>query len=268
MTSGFQVSGSAPDHYERFNPPMMAPFIDVLIQAVALTPGDAVLDVACGTGLASRVAAAVVGPSGRVDGLDLNSAMLDKARSVIAPPDCAPLQWYLGSALELPFEDGSYRAVISQQGLQFFPDLYGAVREMARVTVPAGRVAATFWSALEEQSYMRAQVEAAREFVGDAANPIAAGFTLDGARAAEAFAAAGLRDIEARRVTATIALPDIEMYARGQLSATPTGPALQALPADSQDAYAHRVIEELASYRGTDGVVRCPFVSWLVSGAR
>ena len=211
MTSGFQVSGSAPDYYERFLPPIMAPFVGALIEAVALRPGDVVLDVACGTGLASRAAAAVVGPSGRVDGLDLNPAMLDKARTVSVPRDSAPLRWHLGSAMELPFEDGSYGAVISQQGLQFFPDLEAAVKEMVRVAARGGRIAATFWTALEEQSYMRAQVEAARSFVGEAVNPIAAGFTLDGARAANAFAAAGLHDVEARRVTATVTLPDIEV---------------------------------------------------------
>lgn len=268
MTSGFQVSGSAPEQYERFNPPIMAPFIEALLEAAAVAPGASILDVACGTGLASRAAATLAGPRGQVHGLDLNEAMLGQARSIGTPPGLAAIEWHVGSALDLPFADATFDAVICQQGLQFFPDLELAVREMRRVATPGARVAATFWAALDEQSYMRVQVEAARAAVGDAARAIEAGFALDGARAADAFTAAGLRDVLARRVTATVALPDLEAFALGQLGSTPTGAALYALAPEARAAYARRFTEELAAYRGADGVFRCPFVSWLVSGVR
>ena len=94
------------------------------------------LDVACGTGIVARTAAGRVGPGGAVTGLDLNEAMLAVARRV--RPD---LTWRQGDAAALPFESGTFDAVLSQMALMFFPDPAGALREMARVARPGGAVA-------------------------------------------------------------------------------------------------------------------------------
>jgi SAM-dependent methyltransferase len=128
--SGFQVDINAPSAYEAQVRPLMAPFVDVLVNST-VTAGDAVLDVACGTGFATRAAAAVAGRDARVEGSDLNPAMVAHARSV-ADGSGANLTWREASALELPHEDGEFDTVICQQGLQFFPDPAAGVREMGR----------------------------------------------------------------------------------------------------------------------------------------
>jgi ubiquinone/menaquinone biosynthesis C-methylase UbiE len=100
----------------------------------ALLPGHRVLDVACGTGAAARVAAARVGGTGRVAALDINPGMLAVARPLPAVAG-ARLR---GSALALPFSARVFDVVLCQLGLQFIPDRPAALRESRRVLVPAG----------------------------------------------------------------------------------------------------------------------------------
>ncbi|MDX3118404.1 methyltransferase domain-containing protein, partial [Streptomyces scabiei] len=74
--TGFDLKGSAPERYEHYVAPLMAPFVTALVDAVDLYPGATVLDLACGTGFAARAAAAQAGPAGRIAGTDLNEGML------------------------------------------------------------------------------------------------------------------------------------------------------------------------------------------------
>lgn len=78
--TGFQLKGSAPERYEQYAAPFMAPFVEAVLDAVDLFPGAKVLDLACGTGFAARAAAARVGPAGRVSGADVNDGMVRVAR--------------------------------------------------------------------------------------------------------------------------------------------------------------------------------------------
>jgi ubiquinone/menaquinone biosynthesis C-methylase UbiE len=95
--------------------------------------GERVIDIACGTGIVARVAAARVGPSGSVAGVDLNPGMLDVARSVATTSEPgASIQSRVSSADKLPFPDNSFDIVYCQLGLQFFADRPGALRENAQ----------------------------------------------------------------------------------------------------------------------------------------
>ena len=85
--------------------------------------------------------------TGRVVGLDFNPGMLAVARSVANSG--TSIEWVEGSALSLPFDDGSFDLVLCQLGLQFFPDRPLALREMRRVLAPSGRVALSVYSAIE-----------------------------------------------------------------------------------------------------------------------
>ena len=113
-------SGSAPENYERyFVPAIGAPFAADLIESAGLSPGDRVLDVACGTGIVARLAAPRVGPTGRVTGLDLNPGMLAVAASV-TPPEMA-IDWREANAEAIPLPDEAFDVVFCQFGLQFMP---------------------------------------------------------------------------------------------------------------------------------------------------
>ncbi|HET9444429.1 MAG TPA: methyltransferase domain-containing protein, partial [Acidimicrobiales bacterium] len=133
----FQIPLEAAEAYEaRFVPALFAEWAPHLVDMADVSPGQAVLDVACGTGIVARTAAPRVVPGGRVVGLDLNEAMLTVARRV--SPD---LEWRRGDAAALPFADGEFDVVVCQMALMFLPDRLAAVREMARVTAAGGTVA-------------------------------------------------------------------------------------------------------------------------------
>ncbi len=131
--------GSAPENYERyFVPAIGRPLAEDLLETADLRPGERVLDVACGTGVATRLAAERVGEKGTVAGLDLNPGMLAVADSV-TPPDMA-VAWHQGRAESMPLPDAAFDVILCQLGLQFVADKPAALREMHRVQAPGGRL--------------------------------------------------------------------------------------------------------------------------------
>ena len=155
----WQVGGSAAELYQRYLVPAIAVLWAAdLIDRAAPRPGERVLDVACGTGVVSRLAAERTG-SGRVVGLDINADMLAVARS-LSPGAGPSIEWYEGSALAMPFPDASFDLCMCQLGLQFFPDRSTAMREMFRVLQTGGRVALSVFSALERTPVSNALAEA------------------------------------------------------------------------------------------------------------
>lgn len=135
-----------------------------VLDAAAVTAGESVLDVACGTGVLARTARARVGSTGSVTGLDVNPGMLAVARSI--EPE---VTWVEGDAAELPFEDGVFDAVACQFGLMFFPDPAHAVREMLRCVKPGGRVAVAVWESLERSQAYPISVQLLNDRAGEAA---------------------------------------------------------------------------------------------------
>src|SRR5262249_17808710 len=118
----FQLQGDAAERYERWAVPfVVGPWVPGLLDLAEVRAGGRVLDVACGTGVVSRLAARRVTPGGTVTGFDLNERMLAVARRLPLPPGLA-IDWRQGSALDLPFVDRAFDVVLCQQGLQFFPD--------------------------------------------------------------------------------------------------------------------------------------------------
>jgi ubiquinone/menaquinone biosynthesis C-methylase UbiE len=166
----WQLDGSAPELYERFLvPAITSVWAADLIDRAKPKPGEAALDVACGTGAVTRLAAAKMA-SGRVVGLDYNSGMLTVARRV--PITGAPVEWLEGSALSLPFDDQSFDLVLCQLGLQFFSDRALALKEMKRVLRPSGRVALSVYSAIERTPAANAFVIALDQRLGPDASKI------------------------------------------------------------------------------------------------
>ena len=103
--------------------------------------GERVLDLGCGAGLDSWLAATAVGPLGRVVGLDLCEAMLAVARGCLTHADSPSLEFTHGTIEDLPFENGSFDLVISNGVLNLVVDKERAFREIARVLTPGGVLA-------------------------------------------------------------------------------------------------------------------------------
>ena len=271
--SGFQLAGSTPERYETFVAPIMAPFVEAVLDAAQLRPGEAVLDLACGTGFVARGAAARVGSAGRVVGVDLNAAMLEVAvrHEKIGRHQAAggpTVEWHQASADDLPLPDASFDAVVCQQGTQFFPDLARAMDEVVRVSRDEGRVVATVWSDLELSPYFLAQFHAVETLLGpeEAATFISA--VSAGDRVEQAFGTAGLRDVARRQVVAHVQLPPLETFIRGHLSAVPWGVVIAESRPDGLTAAVESMVAELAPHLDADGSMTATFVSDLVSGRR
>lgn len=105
-----------------------------------LGPGAYVVDVGCGAGIDSLIAAKQVGPTGRVIGVDMTEAMLEKARQAAEDAGLENVEFRLGHAEDLPVEDGFADAVISNGVLNLTPNKSLTLGEMARVTKPTGRL--------------------------------------------------------------------------------------------------------------------------------
>jgi SAM-dependent methyltransferase len=132
-------SGNAAENYENyFVPAIGEPLAIDLIEFAALRPQERVLDVACGTGVVTRLAMQRVGSSGTVTGLDINPGMIAVARSVTSTEQ--PVEWQEASAESIPLPDESFDVVLCQMGLQFMPDKQAALREIRRVLKPGGRL--------------------------------------------------------------------------------------------------------------------------------
>ena len=106
----------------------------------ALRPGERVVDVGCGAGIDSLIAARMVGPSGYVVGVDMTPAMLEKARASAAEAGLDNVEFRHGFAEELPVPDGWADVVISNGVLNLFPDKAAGLREMARALKAGGRL--------------------------------------------------------------------------------------------------------------------------------
>lgn len=260
--SGFQLAGGAPERYEEFLAPIMAPFVDEIVDAAQVRTGGSVLDVACGTGFVARAAAARVGPTGRVVGVDLNPGMLQLA-SVLGTSSA--IEWRQAPADQLPFAAGEFDAVLCQQGLQFFPDMQAAVNEMARVTRPGGHIAVTVWSPLHRSPYMEAQYRAVSEILGPSPSFLDA-FACSADTVSAAFRTAGLHDIEDREVLATIRVPWPDRFLAGHLSALPWGAAIAEKHANGLQLAAESMKRALAA--DADGSLEANFAAVLVSGDR
>jgi arsenite methyltransferase len=111
-----------------------------VLESLALRPGERVLDVGSGPGFLAAEMAAAVGESGAVCGIDISDDMLALAKSRVAAPDAAAMEFRPGSATEIPYPDGSFDVAVSTQVLEYVPDIPGALAELRRVLRPGGRV--------------------------------------------------------------------------------------------------------------------------------
>jgi arsenite methyltransferase len=105
-----------------------------------LAPGTRVVDIGCGAGLDSLIAAQMVGPHGQVIGVDMTPAMLEKARKSAIEAGLGHVEFREGLAESLPVPERWADVVISNGVLNLLPDKLAALQEMARVLKPTGRL--------------------------------------------------------------------------------------------------------------------------------
>jgi SAM-dependent methyltransferase len=183
---------------------------ETMFDLARIGPGSRVLDVAAGAGEQSIGAARRAGAGGHVLATDIAPALLERAAADAKAAGLSNLETLEldGEALDtLPA--GSYDAAISRVGLIYFPDQQRALAGMRRALRPGGRVSAVVYSTPERNAFFSIPVKIIRERARlPAPLPGQPGpFSLGAEGALEAaFAKAGLRDIEVRRVPSPVRL--------------------------------------------------------------
>jgi SAM-dependent methyltransferase len=144
-------SGALPQAYESYLVPLIfEPYaIDVVDRLASRSPGR-VLEIAAGTGAVTRRLASVLPQSVAIVATDLNQAMLDQAS---AKGTTRPIEWRKADALQLPFDDGTFDAVVCQFGAMFFPDKSKAFSEARRVLRPGGVFFFNVWDRIEDNEF-------------------------------------------------------------------------------------------------------------------
>src|SRR3972149_6929979 len=144
-------SGSISKLYETFLVPLIfEPYAADLANRLASRSLTRVLEIAAGTGVLTRTLASVLPDSVSIVATDLNQPMLDLASAVGTK---RPVEWRQADAMQLPFQDGTFDAVVCQFGVMFFPEKAKALSEAHRVLHPGGVLVFNVWDRLEENEF-------------------------------------------------------------------------------------------------------------------
>lgn len=253
---GFNSFGlTTAQNYERdFTPVIPGPLATDLIEAAAPQPGEFAVDVACGTGVVTRLAAQRVGPAGRVVGVDVNPDMLQVAESIPVPGE-ASVEWRVGSAETLPLPDESYDLAFCQLGLMFVPDRALAVREMRRILSPGGRVAINVPGPLPPLFEIMA-AELGRHIAPQLAGFVGAVFSMhDASELATLLRDNGFDDVTVTTVTKTLRLPPPKEFLWQYIGATPLAAPVSAADDDQRKQFEEEVVAGWQQFAEDDGLV-------------
>lgn len=138
----------------------------LLFDCAHLTHGERVLDIGCGSGPTTRLAATAVGPTGWVGGVDVAAGMLEAAATVPPADPAAPIEWIEADVVDWHPSIEPVDVVISRFGVMFFRDPAAAFANLAGVTRPGGRLCAMTWDRRDRtemfQVPMKATIEVLR----------------------------------------------------------------------------------------------------------
>lgn len=240
--------GNVAESYDRyFVPAIAAPLAADLVDATVLRPGERVLDIACGTGVVTRLAAARVGSQGTIAGVDVNPAMLAVARAMsqgLTPP----IAWYESGAEALPFGDGAFDVAFCQLGLQLFADRPAALGEARRVLVPGGRLVLNVPGPMPP-IFAAVESALARHVAPEAAAFVQAVFSLDDPHeVAGLLTEAGFVDVDAHATVKTLTLPAPREFLWQYVASTPLAGPVGALDDERRAAIEHDVVSSCQQF--------------------
>lgn len=257
MPSGFQLARHQAMAYESFTRVFMEGSAQLLVEGALIRAGDVVLDLACGTGLVARHAAALLSPDGRLIGADINPAMLEIARSTIGG-----VEWVESPSDALPFDDDTFTHVICQQGFQFFPDPVEVMCETVRVLRPGGVLIATVWATPDQNPYIENQLDLLAELDPSLATSVQRATPADADELLRSAAqAAGFDDIEMSMLEHDVDIADFEPWFLAQTGGTPWGPTLAALTDVGRQELSSAMASRIEQYATPGGGHRIPFRS-------
>jgi ubiquinone/menaquinone biosynthesis C-methylase UbiE len=248
-----------------------------MIDAVTPTPGDSVLELACGAGGLGLAIADLVAPDGSVLLTDVAPEMVTIAAaraarrgehgqgSAVVTAEVIDLE-----AIELP--DESFDIVVCREGLMFALDPSRALAEIARVLRPAGRVAVAVWGPRARNPWLGILADAIQERTGLPVPPpgVPGPFSLGAEGALECtLVGADLGQVRIEEVA--VPTQDASFEDFWQLRTDLAGPlrrVLAGLPSEDLAMIRETVRKRLSQYQGEDGVLTVPGLAYVGSGCR
>jgi SAM-dependent methyltransferase len=151
LNADSNFTDSLPKVYEAYLVPLIfEPYAVDLANRLAARSVSRVLEIAAGTGVVTRHLATVLPASVSIVATDRSQPMLDMASTV---GTARPLEWRQADAMQLPFPDGSFDAVVCQFGVMFFPDKAKAFSEARRVLSPGGILVFNVWDRIDHNEF-------------------------------------------------------------------------------------------------------------------
>jgi SAM-dependent methyltransferase len=242
-----------------------------LLDAAAITAAHRVLDLGCGSGRTTRLAA-LRAPEGHATGLDLSGPMLAEARTRAQREGIANASFVQGDAQIHPFEAGAFDAAISRFGVMFFADPVAAFANVGRALVPGGRLAFV----CPADALLNGGVAAMASLrdilpVGDFGRTGLPGmFSLAASdRIHDVLTAAGFTGVTVSQVQADCAWGHgAEDAAEFLLGTGPGRHLMDQVDVPAQTRARRALTDRLRAHEAADGLVRLPSTSWLVTADR
>jgi SAM-dependent methyltransferase len=139
-----------------------APVVEALVGRAAPRTGEHVLDLGTGTGAVAQRTAAIVGPTGRVVGVDISAEMLALAQRIATSMSLGNVTLLEGRAEAIPAEDATFDVVLACLSMMYVIDREAAARQIARVLKPSGRFVSAVWAGPEQCDIVLFQQTAGR----------------------------------------------------------------------------------------------------------
>jgi SAM-dependent methyltransferase len=252
----------------------LEPLNAILTDRAGVAAGNRVIDVGCGTGALALHLAEVVGPGGRVLGVDLSEPMLELAERRRAERGYGHLRFLQLDAQTHAFEPAAYDVLLSRFSMMFFSDPVAAFRNLLRALRPAGRLAFVCWAPLEGNPWFEIPMKAGVRWLGEpepqpprAPGPFA---FSEAAYVEEILGAAGYADIAIER--ASIVLPGSRTAADEAGFVSNMGPLGKLIrEREPEESTVRRIVAEVAEgFRRfeTDAGMRVPASIYCVTAVR
>ena len=220
-----QFIGSIPENYDQYLGPLLFSFsAKELAKRVAghVLEGEELLEIAAGTGISTKYLREALPHSARILATDLNGEMLEYGRTKRG--DFPNTAYEVANALELPYEDARFDAVVCQFGIMFFPDKHKGLTEMLRVLKPGGFLAVSVWGSHEHNPFIKvARDTIASFFEKDPPTFLNVPFAMHNIDATtKLIADAGFTGVKAETVSKTQTEVNVLDFARGLVEGNPS----------------------------------------------
>jgi ubiquinone/menaquinone biosynthesis C-methylase UbiE len=253
----WQIAGDSPAAYEEYLVPgFFKPWADKLVQLSPPSPGSEILDVACGTGIVARTAAANAGNDARVTGLDINQQMLNKA-SEMAEEGGLKINWQQGDAADLPFEENRFDNLFCQQAMQFFPEPQQVLKEMQRVLKPDGILSLNILRSIQHNPAYKILADELEKHAGETAGTMMRSPFPDWDQKTirNMVTDAGFSDIQILLEIISMRYPSPEEFLRREAASSPLAGEIKEMDPNTRSGMIEDLNRSLVAYTDDRGIV-------------